>query len=702
MTLKERTSALLLVETPSTEDYVELSQLIRALNHKYYVESESAIEDALYDVLLKTLIEWEGILDLPDNLLINSPSQKLTENSSDSFKKVKHQYPMLSLSNAFDDSDLLSFVESVGANEAGFVIEPKFDGVSIAIHYENDAFVQAITRGNGEEGEDVTQNVRTISNLPLLLPLSKYGIRRAEFRGEIYISKSAFARFNQLRVDRGMDPFQNSRNTASGSLRLKEIEAVRERPLEVVLFHCVHCDNGDPATQLDKEHNKQMLMLNHIGLPTTHPFLKQGKGLNGVVEAVTFWEGHRKNFPIEIDGLVIKVNDTSLHDSIGSTGHHPKWATAFKFTAENAESTLLDVEFQVGRTGVLTPVAKIKPVPLHGVIIRNISLHNQDFIERLDLHIGDTVQVVRAGDVIPYVKEASPPSSGLRGERVTFPRHCPACQTLVVREKESAVWLCPNGKCPAKELESLQYFVSKAALDVDGFGKEVMRRFYDLGFVQQRVDIFNLHTKRKELVGLEGLGEKSIDNLLSSIEQTRKQSLWRQIVSLGIPLVGPQTAKSMVRELRLSSLAGLLHVSSDLLMEIDDIGEKVCASILSFTQDPRVINEVSELSQCFEEQKETSNPDFVSSGPLASQRVVVTGGFSFASREEIKGFIEELGGVVSSSVSKKTSFIIVGEKPGSKKEKAQKLGVPIMENASFLSWYNGGQVPEIVKTVGNE
>ena len=400
--------------------------------------------------------------------------------------------------------------------------------------------------------------------------------------------------------------------------------------------------------------------------------------------------------------MVIKVNDTSLYDSIGSTGHHPKWATAFKFTAESVESTLLAVEFQVGRTGVLTPVAKIQPVPLHGVIIRNISLHNQDFIERLDLHIGDAVHVVRAGDVIPYVKGANPPLTGLRGERVAFPRQCPACETIVVREKESAAWLCPNNKCSAKELEQLQYFISKAALDIDGFGKELMRRLYELGFVRRRVDVFSLNTKRDELMGLEGLGEKSIDNLLTSIEQTRKQSLWRQIVSLGIPLVGPQTAKSMVRELRLSSLMGLLNLSSDLLMEIDDIGEKVCASILSFAQDPEIANEISELSQHFEAQKETSNPDFVSSGPLASKRVVITGSFSFASREEIKDFIEKLGGGVSSSVSKKTSFIIVGEKPGSKKEKAQKLDVPIIESASFLSWYNGGQAPEIIRTVDSE
>lgn len=702
MTLKERTSALLLVETPSTEDYVELSQLIRALNHKYYVKSESVIEDALYDVLLKTLIEWEGVLSLPENLLANSPSQKLTENSSDSFNKVRHLYPMLSLSNAFDESDLQGFIEDVEASGAGFVVEPKFDGVSIAIHYENDVFVRAVTRGNGEEGEDVTNNVRTISNLPLLLPLSKYGIQRAEFRGEIYIAKDAFARFNQLRIAKGMDPFQNSRNTASGSLRLKEVEAVRERPLEIVLFHCVHCDNLDPSARLDKDHHKQMLMLNNIGLPTTHPYLKQGKGLAGVIQAVKHWESNREGFPIEIDGLVIKVNDTSLYDSIGSTGHHPKWATAFKFTAESVESTLLAVEFQVGRTGVLTPVAKIQPVPLHGVIIRNISLHNHDFIERLDLHIGDAVHVVRAGDVIPYVKGANPPLTGLRGERVAFPRQCPACETIVVREKESAAWLCPNSKCSAKELEHLQYFISKAALDIDGFGKELMRRLYELGFVRRRVDVFNLHTKRDELMGLEGLGEKSIDNLLTSIGQTRKQILWRQIVSLGIPLVGPQTAKSMVRELRLSSLMGLLTLSSDLLMEIDDIGEKVCASILSFTQDPEIANEISELSQRFEAQKETSNPDFVSSGPLASKRVVITGSFSFASREEIKDFIEKLGGGVSSSVSKKTSFIIVGEKPGSKKEKAQKLDVPIIESASFLSWYNGGQAPEIIRTVDSE
>ena len=691
----QRTNSLLAIVNPSVQDYHDLKRLIRELNQAYYIESKSVIDDELYDALFKQLVAWEEKLPLEDEQLADSPSQKLTENLTNAFQKIRHDYPMLSLSNAFDSSDLERFTEDMGEQDTDYVIEPKFDGVSIAVHYENDVFVRAITRGNGETGEDVTNNVKTLRNLPLHLALSQFGITRAEFRGEIYIRKAAFDLLNKSRIAEGLDPFQNSRNTASGSLRLKEAQTVRSRPLEVVLFQCVHCDNQDPSQKLDKDHSKQMAILHSIGLPTTHPYIKVSDSAESLQKVVEYWKNKRDAFPIEIDGLVIKINNTTLHSHIGSTGHHPKWATAFKFTAASVESTLEAVDFQVGRTGVLTPVAKIRPAPLHGVIVRNISLHNQDFIDRLNLHIGDTVLVVRAGDVIPYIKDSWSASKD-RGARVEFPQECPACSSRVVREEESAAWVCPNAYCPAKKLEQLQYFVSKTALDIDGFGREIMKLFYEKGFVTARVDVFSLYKRREELIALEGLGPKSIDKLITSIESSRKQSLWRQIVSLGIPLVGPQTAKAIIKHLGLRSLEEVALLTLDQLVEIHDVGEKVSQSIIDFSSDPHSSQELKELSTCFEEGK-ASSPESISSELLASKRVVVTGSFDFASRNEIKEFVEMHGGVVSGSVSKNTSVVFVGEKAGSKANKARTLGIPMLGPHELLAWIQDNTIPSMLK-----
>ena len=696
----QRTNSLLAIANPSVQDYNDLKKLISELNREYYVESKSVINDQLYDALFKQLIAWEEQLPLKEEQLADSPSQKLTENLTTSFQKIRHNHPMLSLSNAFDEYDLKRFTEETGEQQTDYVVEPKFDGVSIAVHYANDIFVQAVTRGNGETGEDVTNNVKTLRNLPLHLPLSRFGISRAEFRGEIYIRKAEFTQLNKSRLKEGLDPFQNSRNTASGSLRLKDAQTVRSRPLEVVFFQCVHCDNQDPANKLDKDHDKQMEILSSIGLPTTHPYIKTSNSVESLQEVVENWKNKREQFPIEIDGLVIKVNNTSLHTLIGSTGHHPKWATAFKFTAASVESVLEAVDFQVGRTGVLTPVAKIQPAPLHGVIVRNISLHNQDFIDRLNLHIGDTVLVVRAGDVIPYIKDSWSASKG-RGRRVEFPENCPACNSPIIREEESAAWLCPNAHCKAKKLEQLQYFVSKAALDIDGFGREIMKLFYEKGFVNSRVDIFCLHARREELIVLEGLGPKSIDKLIAAIESSRKQSLWRQIVSLGIPLVGPQTAKAIIKHLKLRTLEELSFLTLDRLVEIHDVGEKVSQSIIDFSSDLNSSQELKELSACFDN-KNASNPESVSSELLASKRVVVTGSFNFASRNEIKEFIEIHGGIVSGSVSKNTSVVFVGEKAGSKADKARDLGVPMLGPQELLAWVQDNTIPPMLKNADSE
>ena len=696
----QRTNNLLAVVNPSIQDYLDLKKLISNLNRAYYIESKSVIDDELYDALFKQLIAWEEKLPLGDEQLADSPSQKLTENLTNSFHKVRHNHPMLSLSNAFDDSDLKRFTEDMGAQQTDYVIEPKFDGVSIAVHYENDVFVQAITRGNGETGEDVTNNVKTLRNLPLRLPLSRFGISRAEFRGEIYIRKAAFDQLNKSRLEEGLDPFQNSRNTASGSLRLKDAQTVRSRPLEVVFFQCVHCDNQDPAKKLDKDHSRQMELLYSAGLPTTHTYIKLSNTVESLREVVDYWKNKREAFPIGIDGLVIKVNNTSLHSHIGSTGHHPKWATAFKFTAASVESVLESVDFQVGRTGVLTPVAKIQPAPLHGVIVRNISLHNQDFIDRLNLHIGDTVVVVRAGDVIPYIKDSWSTSKS-RGRRVEFPKECPACYSPIVREEDSAAWLCPNAHCQAKKLEQLQYFVSKTALDIDGFGREIMKLFYEKGFVASRVDVFSLYERREGLVTLEGLGPKSIDKLIASIESSRKQSLWRQIVSLGIPLVGPQTAKTIIKHLKLRTLEEVSLLTLDQLVEIHDIGEKVSQSIVDFSNNSNSSQELKELSACFD-QSNASNPEVVSSELLASKRVVVTGSFDFASRNEIKEFVEMHGGVVSGSVSKNTSVVFIGEKAGTKADKARNLGIPILEPQDLSAWIQNNNIPKVLKIEDSE
>jgi len=662
----------------------DLREVLRFHEYRYYVLTEPLIADFEYDQLYKALEKIEQ--EEPGLITADSPTQRVAKGLTKDFPTVQHLVPMLSLDNSYNAEDLQDFDrkarELTGLNEIEYCVEPKFDGASISLIFENDLLVRGATRGDGVEGDEITNNIRQIKTIPLSAAFSKHGIQQVEIRGEVLINKSNFKKYNDQLIALGEDPKANPRNMASGTLRLKDAAEVAKRNLEAFVYHVSYytLQNNVTVPPALSTHAGSLKLLWELGFRSPEQEKKVFKGIDAVIRYVEEFEATRDDLPYEIDGMVIKVNDFALQDKMGMTSHHPRWAIAFKFKARQATSKLLNVEFQVGRTGAVTPVAKLEPVAVGGVTVSSISVHNEEYIREKDLRIGDAVLIERAGDVIPQIVKSMPELRNGQEQPIQFPKQCPVCASQLFKEEEEAVWRCTNIECPAQVVERIIHFVSKDAMDIRGFGEANVRKFYEMGLLLDIPSIYILDFNK--LKGLEGFGQKSIDNLQSAITNSKKQPLHRLIYALGIRFVGETTAKTLAQAV--SHLLDFKGYSLEQLQALEDVGPKVGGSIFQFFSNPDNITMLLELEQLGltlkNEKKEMS-----STGSLTGQTFLFTGTLPTLKRSQAEAMAEEQGGQILGGVSAKLNYLVVGEDAGSKLEKAKKINsVKIISEDEFL------------------
>jgi DNA ligase (NAD+) len=593
---------------------------------------------------------------------------------------------MLSLDNSYNASDLLDFDrkarELTGIDTIEYCVEPKFDGGSISLVYENDLLVRGATRGDGVEGDEVTANIRQIKSIPLSAKFSDYGIQQAEIRGEVLINKENFKKYNEKIMEEGLPPLANPRNAAAGTLRLKDPAEVAKRNLEAFVYHISYfsLQKGEKVPVELSTHSASLKMLWDLGFRSPEKEKRIFKSIKDVIQYCTDFEETRDNLPYEIDGMVIKVNSIELQEKMGMTSHHPRWAIAYKFKARQATTKLLGVEFQVGRTGAVTPVAKLEPVAVGGVTVSSISVHNEDYIKEKDLRIGDSVLIERAGDVIPQIVKSLPDARTGKEKKIVFPKECPVCNSKLFKEEEEAVWRCINIECPAQVVERIVHFVSKDAMDIRGLGETNVRKFYEMGLLKDIPGIYGLNFEK--IGKLEGFGQKSIDNLKKAIEASKKQPLHRLIYALGIRFVGETTAKTLARAV--DYLLEFRIFSLEDLQNLEDIGPKVGGSIHHFFSNKHNIEMLEQLEkqglQLHNEKKEMS-----SKGNLNGLTFLFTGTLSTLRRSEAEKIVEDNGGQILSGVSAKLNYLVAGEDAGSKLEKAKKINtVKIITEEEFL------------------
>jgi len=656
------------------KEYLKLLQEIQKHNRLYFDESTPEISDYAYDLLVKKVEEIEEAH--PDWVPEETPTQQVSEKPTKGFSQVEHEVPMLSLANTYSKEEVADFVKRVHKllerEEVEFCVELKMDGVALSVRYEKGQLTRAVSRGNGRKGDDITRNVKTIRTLPHVLK-GKEVPEALEVRGEVFIAKDDFALLNEEREEAGLVTWANPRNATAGSLKLLDPIEVARRPLAIVCYNAI---TGEKRLQTQSEVHH---FLKELGLPV-------GKGnhfavcktIDDIFAFAKRIEKERHQLPFEIDGIVIKVNTLKDHDRMGATGKSPRWAAAYKFAPEQAETVIREITVQVGRTGVLTPVAELEPVLLAGSTISRATLHNEEEVMRKDIRIGDAVIIEKGGDVIPKVvrvlTEKRP--SGAREWRM--PTQCPVCHTVVKRHEGEVAVRCPNRTgCAGQNLRRMAFFVSKKAMDIDHLGPEVVKKLIEYGFVKSLPDLYRL--KEEQLLQIEGFKEKSVHNLLESIEKSKKVPLARFIFALGIPFVGEGTAQLLVEVA--SSIEKLKEMSYEEFVEIDGVGEKVATALVTFFQDPMHLKEIEELfdlGMAIEKGKEK-----IEGHAFEGKTFVLTGSLEHFSRTKAANLIKERGGKVASSVSKKTDFVLVGDDPGSKYEKAQKLGIPILDEALF-------------------
>ncbi len=670
----------------TANNIAEWKDVLRFHEWRYYVLSEPLISDFDYDVLFSKLRNFEE--QHPQFITPDSPTQRIATALTEDFPSVQHLAAMLSLENSYNEGDVAEFdrrvKELTRTTEVEYCIEPKFDGASIALVYENDLLQRAATRGDGTMGEEITTNARAINSIPLSAPFSKFGIAKIEIRGEIIITKAKFESINRQRLEAGEKTFQNARNTASGSLRMKNPKEVAERGLEAILYHISYATDASGKNLLGeslKTHDGNIKMLHECGFKTPLNELCVCSSLHEINNFLTVWNEKRHEFQIETDGMVVKVNKLSQQQLCGSTSHHPRWAIAYKFAAKQAFSKLLSVEFQVGRTGAVTPVAKIQPVQLSGVTISSISLHNEEMIKEKNIHINDTVIVERAGEVIPYIAGVVEDLRGEDAVAIKFPATCPSCSAVLQKPDEEAVWRCINTDCPAQIEERLIHFVSKDCMDVEGLGRSIVIDFLQRGYLKSIEDIYRLPFER--IVELDGWGEKSIQNLRQSIEQSKHQPLWRLINALGIRHVGASTSKDLASHIQ--HILDLKKFSLEELQQIEGIGEKVAKSIHDFFQNEGNIHLLSELEQLGVRLEKTEDTNRLSSDKLGGKTFLFTGTLQKFTRDRAKQLVEENGGRLLSGVSANLNYLVAGSDAGSKLAKAQKIpSVTILTEDEFL------------------
>ncbi|MBL8078088.1 MAG: NAD-dependent DNA ligase LigA [Anaerolineales bacterium] len=659
--------------------YEELKALVNSHNYRYHVLDAPIISDLEYDRLLNELKKIE--MDHPDWITSDSPTQRAGARPADRFEKIRHPAPILSLANAFGGDDARAWLERVKklddrVEQAKFVVEPKIDGLSVVLHYRDGLFVQGATRGDGEVGEDITSNLRTVRAIPLRIPVDSKGPKPPKnfvVRGEAFIPNKEFEELNRKLEEAGEKTYLNPRNTAAGSLRQLDPVLTASRPITLLVYQIVFSEGGKiPTSQWEI-----LEYLKALGFPVTDIARRFNDLESAIQYTETFNEG-RDALPYEADGMVIKIDDLNLAADLGFVGKDPRGAIAFKFPAREVTTTLNEIGVAVGRTGVLTPYAMLEPVEIGGVVVERATLHNFDFIAEKDIRVGDRVLIKRAGEVIPYV--IGPVLDARTGKEKTYKpsTKCPACGQPVEHFEGEVAWYCVNAACPAQLVRNIEHFVSRGAMDIVGLGIKIVEQLIESGLVKDVADLFTL--KKSQLLELEGFAEKKAENLLASIEQAKGQSLNRLIVALGIHGVGEVMAGDLSRTF--GNLSALSKTSVEELQQIEGVGPNIAESIVDWFAQPanqKLLKKLKAVGLWPEMKKDEKKKD----GAFTGLTFVVTGTLPTLSRDGVKEFIEGNGGKVTDSVSKKTSYLVLGENPGSKFEKAQSLGVKILDEAGL-------------------
>lgn len=659
-------------QTGIKKRYEELKDLIRKYNEHYYEKNESLVTDYEYDMLLKEMESIEK--EYPELKDTVSVTEKVGGRASGKFSKVVHKVPMLSLSNTYNIGEIEDFDKRIKKvigedQKIEYVLELKLDGLSISIQYENGRLVRGITRGDGEIGEDVTENIMQIDSIPQILkePVT------LEVRGEIVLPISNFNKVNKMREEAGEDVFANPRNAASGTIRQLESSIVKDRGLDCYLYFLVNAQNYNL-----QKHSDSIKYLEKLGFKTTKVF-EIYKDFSLLEKAIEKWHVEREKLDFETDGLVIKLDEFAYYSALGSTTKSPRWAIAYKFPAEKAKTKLLDITFQVGRTGVITPVAELEPVELSGSVVRRASLHNFDEIKRKDIKIGDFVYIEKAAEIIPQVIEPVISERTGSEKEIEMPESCPSCGHKLIKIEDQVAIKCINPTCPEIIKRKIEYFVSRDAMNITGLGEKIIEKFIELGKIKDIVDIYSLHEYREELENLEKMGKKSVDNLLNSIEESKKREYSKVLYSLGIPFVGKFTANLLAKEFL--NIDNLKSKETEDLLEVKGIGDKVAKSVNMFLNDENNWNLISKLKETglqFEEEEV-----FIEDNPIKGKTFLATGKLEKYTRDEIKDIIEAKGGKYLSGVSKNLNYLIAGEKAGSKLKKANDLGVIVLNEEQF-------------------
>ena len=673
----------------------ELSEIIESHNYNYYVLAQPTISDYDFDMLLKELIVLEQ--QYPDLILSTSPTQRVGGDITKEFQTVRHRYPMLSLSNSYNIEEVKDFINRIKKtidDDVEFVCELKFDGISISLTYENGAFVKAVTRGDGTQGDDVTTNVKTIRSIPLRLKGNYPDF--FEMRGEIIMPHSSFNSINIEREDLGLQPFANPRNAAAGTIKLQDSKEVAKRKLDQYCYFMMMDDDK----MIFKNHYESLMAAREWGFNVSD-FMTLCKNVDDIEAFIDYWNEERKKLPFDIDGIVIKVNDFKQRDILGYTAKSPRWAIAYKFKAEEAHTQLLSVDFQVGRHGTITPVANLEPVQLAGTIVKRATLHNADFIDQLDLHYDDIVSVEKGGEIIPKITGVDLSQRKDDSKKVTFIEYCPECKTQLIKAEGETAWYCPNALgCPPQIKGRIEHFISRKAMNIESLGEGKVEVLFDNNLIKDYSDLYELTYDK--IFGLEKIiivdeennisrkvsfKEKTANNIIDAIEKSKNVPFARVLFALGIKYVGETTAKLIAKAM--GNIDNIISASVEELTDIEEVGSKIAISIKDFFSDERnisIINKLKEYGLQFEQEKQSEESD---SQILSGKSIVVSGVFSSMSRDEIKQLIEDHGGKNVSSISSKTSFVVAGDKMGpEKRKKAESLGIEIKSEAEFLEMIN--------------
>ena len=655
----------------------ELTKMINDFNHRYYVLSEPIISDFEFDQLLVELIHLEK--DFPELMDENSPTQRVGGTVTKNFSTVKHKYPMLSLGNTYSEDELMEFHERIlkmiPDEKVEYVCELKFDGVAIGVQYEQGKFVRAVTRGDGIQGDDVSANVKTIRSLPLLLNAGNYP-EQFEIRGEIYLPRATFNRINEERIDIGETPFANPRNSASGTLKLQDSAEVASRQLDCFLY-ALYGEN-----LAFHSHEESLVAASSWGFKISSD-RKRCTTIEEVFEYIKFWEKKRADLPFDIDGVVVKVNSFKQQNELGYTAKSPRWAISYKYKAESGVSQLLNVVYQVGRTGAITPVANLTPVPLAGTIVKRATLHNEDQIEKLDLHELDTVFVEKGGEIIPKITGVDLSKRLSDAKKVLFIERCPECDYLLTRKEGEAQHYCPNSiACPPQIKGRLEHFTSRKAMNMDGFGSETIDLFVEKGLIMDIADIYRL--KKEDILGLERFAEKSANNIIDAIEASKKVPFEKLLFAIGIRFVGDTVARKLARHF--GSIEALMNADLEKLTEAPEVGQVIAQSIIDYFKDPMNKSLIENLrNNGLQLELAPEDVPVRVSENLKGISIVISGTFERHSRDEYKQMIEEHGGKNASGVTRKTSFLFAGADAGpSKVDKAKEYGVKIIDENEFL------------------